>query len=237
MSQKTDYGSAVRGSEAAASASTSRSRTFERGLDLLDLIAAAPGELTVGQLSDRLGTHRAVVHRLLRSLVARRLVVRRPGGRYDLGADLLVLAAQVVPRLRTSAAPELRRLANDLRATAIVSVAEADEAVTIGKVEPEGTSFHVGTHVGLRRPLTVGASGLAILAASPPVDAERPEIAVARERGYAVTRDEVESGAIGIAAPVGTQASVAVVSFGHLDEPAVGARVIESARAIAADLR
>jgi DNA-binding IclR family transcriptional regulator len=59
----------------------------------------------------------------------------------------------------------------------------------------------------------------------------------ARRRGYAVTRGELQAGAVGIAAPVvvdgRAEASVGAVSFTDFDGASVG-RVLEAAARLAA---
>ena len=92
--------------------------------------------------------------------------------------------------------------------------------------------------MGSRHPLDRGASGLAILAARAPRPDERAEVAEARRRGYAVTSGELQSGAVGVAAPVPIEAalevSLGVVALGSLDETAVAPQVLEAAGRVAA---
>ncbi|MBO0690688.1 MAG: IclR family transcriptional regulator, partial [Candidatus Dormibacteraeota bacterium] len=81
-------------------------------------------------------------------------------------------------------------------------------------------------------------SGLAILAARPPRPDERRETSEARRRGYAITSGELQSGAVGIAAPVPIEAalevSLGVVALGSLDELGVAPLVLDAADRVAA---
>ena len=49
-------------------------------------------------------------------------------------------------------------------------------------VEPRGTDMHITYRAGLRHPLDIAASGVAILAGSPPLPGEREAIKIARQR-------------------------------------------------------
>jgi DNA-binding IclR family transcriptional regulator len=211
-------------------------QTLDRGLRLLHLLAAEPSGLTVGELADRLGVHRTIVYRLVGTLARHRLVVRGADGRHRLWTGLVELARSVVPNWRAVAVPELEALAADLGATATLSVAAEDSAVALLVMEPRHTSIHVAYRPGQRHPLTRGASGKAILAGRPPRPGEPAEVTAARRRGYAVTRGEIQAGAVGIAAPVvvdgWAEASVGAVSFTDFDRASTR-RVLEAAERIA----
>ena len=211
-------------------------QTLDRGLRVLHLLAAVPGGLTASELAARLDVHRAIVYRLLGTLGQHRLVVRGTDGRHRLWTGLVELARGVEPNWRTVALPELETLAADLGATAPLSVASEDAAVALLVVEPPRTAIHVAYRPGLRHPLGRGASGKAILSGRPPARRESRDVAEARRRGYAITRGELQAGAVGIAAPIvvdgWAEASVGAVSFTDFSPPA-RRRVLEAARRIA----
>jgi DNA-binding IclR family transcriptional regulator len=213
------------------------SRTLARGLRMLRALAATPAGLSVTELAVELGTHRAGIYRLLAPLLDERLVTRGAGGRYLLGAGLVELASAVRPRLQEVAAAELRALAEEVRATAALTVRDGDDAVVLAVVEPWSTRMHVAYRPGLRHPLDVAASGLAILAGNPPLAGERPEVEQARRRGYAISSGELLPGATGVAAPVAVagqaEASVSAVWVGERDPAGPGALVVRAASAIA----
>ncbi len=218
-------------------------QTLDRGLRILQVLAGAAEGLKVAELAARLGLHRAVVHRLLATLADHRLVARTREGHYRLGTGLVDLAQRVSPGLQAAALPELSRLAEEVGATAFLTVADGDEAVALAAVEPRRTRMHVAYRPGSRHPLDVAASGIAILAGRPPRPGERAAVTEARARGYAVSRGELQPGTVGIAAPVvvggrPAEASVAVVALGEaqLDEAATAPRVVAAAAAIAAAL-
>jgi DNA-binding IclR family transcriptional regulator len=216
-------------------------QTLDRGLRVLELLAAERDPLTVNELAAKLELERTIVYRLVRTLVEHHLVTRDRGGRYSPGLGLLALARRVATELQIVALPELTHLAEEVGATALVAVADGDEVVTLVGVEPQRTPFHVAVRVGFRARIDTGATGIAILAGRPPQPGERPEVSLARARGYAVSHGELHRGMSGVAAPIRIQdrpaeATVCVVTLGDFDETAVAPRVIQAAHAIATAL-
>jgi len=214
------------------------SQTLDRGLRVLELLADASGGMSVAALAGELGVNRTVVYRLLATLEQHGLVRRDGDGRARLGLGVLQLAGRVLPMLRDAALPALRRLAQEVGATAHLSMVDGGEALAVAVVEPSWTDYHVAYRVGSRHDLRRGAAGRAILLGreSGP-DAMEPRAA---ELGYAVSEGELQPGAHGVAAPVlgvpGIEASVGVVALSALDSERVGARVIRAAAEVAAAL-
>lgn len=201
------------------------SQTLERGIRLLELLAGRPDGLTVTAISAELGTHRAGIYRLLKPLEAARLVERKPTGAYTLGVGIISLAAGLRSGLQEVAARELQQLADALSCTCALTMRHGEEAVVALVCEPVVSRMHIAYQRGLRHPLTQAASGLAILSCDQPRDGERQEIRRARRAGYAITRDELFSGASGVAVPIkgadGTAfASISAVWLGDAVEPA-----------------
>ena len=209
------------------------SQTLDRGLRLLQLLAETPGGLTVTGLAAQLGVNRTIVYRLLATLEQHGYARRDGDGRARLGIGVGALAAAVQPLVRVCALPVLRGLAEEVGATAHLTVADGAEALALAVVEPSWTDLHVAYRVGARHPLDRGAAGRAILAAR--AGGPTPE------RPYVVSVGELESGARGVAAPVlgvrPLEASVGVVALGELDVKRVGPLVVRAAAAVAAALR
>lgn len=217
------------------------SQTLERGLRLLRALGADPDGLSVTELAAELDTHRPGVYRLLGPLVAHRLVVRGADQRYTLGLGLLELASAVRSRLQEVAVRELRLLADELQATTALTIRDGDEAVVAAVVEPSGTAMHIAYRPGLRHPVDRAAPGIALLAGGAPQAGERPEVAVARERGWAVTTGELLPGATGVATPVlvqgrETEASISAVWVDPRNPASMAIAVMRAAQAIAAAL-
>ncbi|MEV4536946.1 helix-turn-helix domain-containing protein [Asanoa sp. NPDC049518] len=199
-------------------------QTLDRGLRLLYLVADTPEGLTVTEAAERLGVGRAVVYRLVGSLTSHGLVRRDAAGRLRLGAGVLHLARRAHSLVIEAALPSLRRLAEEVGATAHLTIAEGTEAVALAVVEPTWTAFHVAYRAGSRHPLARGAAGLAILAGR----SGSPD--------PVTTVGELQAGAFGVAAPVlgveGLDASVGVVALGALDLDEVGPQVATAAAAV-----
>lgn len=210
------------------------SQTLDRGLACLDLVAAADQPVSVDAVAEVLGLHRSIVYRLLRTLELRRLVERDPDGDFLPGPYLAVLSRSVRRSLRAAAAPVVANLAEGLQMTAFVVVADGEEAVTIDSVEPRSLNAHVAYRPGTRHPIDRGAPGLALLAAGPVSVGERPEIALARSRGWAHSEAEVIAGMASVAAPIADQGAVAVLwlAGAEVDVDAVGGEIAAAARRI-----
>ncbi|WP_109474277.1 IclR family transcriptional regulator [Ornithinimicrobium cavernae] len=214
------------------SAEPETAQTLDRGLQVLEQLSGAAGHggLTVSELAQALGVGRSVVYRLVTTLVARDYVRRGQDGRFRLGLASSRLAVAVRPALVEAARPVLRALADQLGATAHLTVVEAGstDALAVLVVEPSWTDFHVAYRVGSRHPLTQGAAGRALLAG---------------RRGSAravTTQGELQVGAHGVAAPVtgvpSLEASVGVVSMTPIRERG-GADAVElAAQQVAAAL-
>jgi DNA-binding IclR family transcriptional regulator len=212
----------------------SSSLTLERGLRVLRVLAEHPEGMTVSELADALGTHRAGIYRLLGPHLAERLV-RRADDRYFLGTGLVELASRVRPRLQEVAGPLLQALADELTATAALTVRDGEEgAVVLDVRSPRNADMHITYRPGLRHPVAIAASGIALLAASPPRPSERRVVTQARERGWSHSTGELLPGATGVAAPVPTaDAAVSAVWIGDRDAPVMAQSVMATARALA----
>jgi DNA-binding IclR family transcriptional regulator len=211
--------------------SVETSQTLDRGLRVLELLADTPAGLTVTELGSRLAVNRTVVYRLVATLEGHGLARRSADGRVRLGLAVVPLARRVQPLLRAAAVPPLRRLADEVGATAHLTVADGDEALAVAVVEPSWTDLHVAYRVGSRHPLERGAAGQAILLARSGADTE----------AYVVTSGQLQPGAHGVAAPLlgvpAVEASVGVVALTELDPNVVGPRVVRAAAEVSQSLR
>ncbi|MFD5493752.1 IclR family transcriptional regulator [Streptomyces sp. NPDC001812] len=208
------------------------SQTLDRGLRVLKLLADTDHGLTVTELSHRLGVNRTVVYRLLATLEQHALVRRDLGGRARVGLGVLRLGHQVHPLVREAAMPALRSLAEDIGATAHLTLVDGADALAVAVVEPSWTDYHVAYRAGFRHPLERGAAGKAIISAR----LRRPD-----DPGYTLTHGELEAGACGAAAPLlgvtGVEGSVGVVMLADVVPERVGPRVMDAAREVAEALR
>jgi DNA-binding IclR family transcriptional regulator len=204
---------------------TETAQTLDRGLRLLQLVADAPGGLTVTEAATRLGVGRAVVYRLATTLSEHGMIRRDSAGRLRLGAGVLHLARRAQPLVADAALPALRQLAEQVGATAHLTIAEGGEGLALAVVEPSWTQFHVAYRTGSRHALELGAAGRAILAGRDGTF------------GYVTSSGQLQPGAYGVAAPVpgveGLEASIGVIALSALDPETVGPQVVATAVAVA----
>ena len=178
------------------------SQTLARGLTTLQLVAGTPDGLTVQEIADRVGIHRTIAYRMLLTLTQFHLLTKGPDGRYRSGAGLAALGASYDRSLREKAIPPLRDLADELRTSVSLLIAEGDEQVAIAVVVPHNVSYQLSFNEGSRYPLNRGAAGIALLASGPPRPRERDIVALAREQGWVMTHGEIEPNTYGLAVPV-----------------------------------
>ncbi|HWH25117.1 MAG TPA: helix-turn-helix domain-containing protein [Pseudolysinimonas sp.] len=182
------------------------------------------GPQTIAEIATRLDLSRSVAQRIVVTLHRRALVMRGQDGRYDLGAALIKLAAELPHELAVTARPMVRALAESSGETVVVAVAEGDEAVVVARHTGNAGPLRIEYQIGFRHSLGRGASGLAILAYLSPQrrqklglvvdDSVLDQVAV---KGFAKTESELQDHMVGLAAPIvdgegGVIASLAIVA-------------------------
>jgi DNA-binding IclR family transcriptional regulator len=201
-----------------------RSRIFERGLEILGLIANKRAGVTVDELCEEIRLHRTSVYRYLGALV-REGYVDRKNGKYVLGTKVLELASLFLERLdvRETAHPLLVELAEKLHATVHLAQLAGPEIIYIDKIETH-RSLPLYSRIGKKAPAYCTALGKALLAFIPPerlqlilrqmtfkpytdrtvTDPGRffEELQEVKRTGYAVDKGEHEEGIFCVAAPI-----------------------------------
>jgi DNA-binding IclR family transcriptional regulator len=232
-------------------AAPAHSQTLSRGIRMLEILSEETTALSIAEISARMGVHRSIAYRILRTLEDHGLVARDNAGSIVLGTGLATLARGVARDLQTAALPELTSLANELGTTAFLVVLDRGDCTTLTSVEPRHSRAAVVQRPGTRHALNVGAPGLAIQAilddsqweAISPDQPRRPEVASVRELGFAVSHHEVLPGVTSVAVPLrptqGLQpAAIAVVyPSAQLPPEQVGRSVKEAAHRISEQLR
>ena len=201
--------------------------TIERALSVLDLMAATDSDdLGVTEIARKLGLSKAVVHRVLVTLVARDyLKVDANSRRYSLGPMALALGSAYLERLdlRNLALPRLQELSERTGETATFSLRNGWTRMYVDQVTPD-REIKMSVAIGKTYPLHAGSSSKSFLAFLPIEEQERYlqereltpltdttitdpdklriELAMVRERGYAVSLQERQAGAASIAAPI-----------------------------------
>ena len=196
-------------------------RSLRRGLDVLEAIADAGGEVSLRELSRRLHLAESTVHGLLQTLVLSGHVHRTPERRYALGHALIRLGEASNRKLALQAAPMLRRLAEIAGENTDLAVLEGTDAVYVAQaVVPR--SPRSSREVERRLSASTTAAGRVLLSQLPSAEidlfvrrhlasedrvAPRPDrfltgLARIRAQGYAIETDEVEAGISCLALPV-----------------------------------
>ena len=201
--------------------------TIERALSVLDLMAASDSEdLGVTEVAQKLDLSKAVVHRVLVTLVAHDyLQVDEKSRRYSLGPMALALGSAYLGRLdlRNLALPRLQGLSQRTGETATFSLRNGWTRMYVDQVTPD-REIKMSVAIGKAYPLHAGSSSKSFLAFLPleeqsryieeselaPLtdntitdpDQLRRELAIVRQRGYAVSLQERQAGAASIAAPI-----------------------------------
>jgi len=174
--------------------------------------------LSLTDLAKEVQLPHPTVHRILAQMARERFVIQDEDSRkYTLGplAFELGLAAERQFDIRALCRPILERLAIEAEDTVYLVQRSGNEAVCIDRQEGPSPIRVLTLEVGSRRPLGLGAGGLAILAALPDADMEdvleaimpaiesrwrfpegalRDSIQNARENGYAVIRNRITLG-------------------------------------------
>jgi len=193
--------------------------------DVLLLFTDGPDAWGVSAIARELGLSKAVVHRILQTLVDRRLLVADPATRgYLLGPASAALGARALREsdLRQAAIPVLRRLQHLTGETTTVSALVAGGRVYLDQVAST-KEIKMTVEVGRRFPLYVGSSSTCILAFLPrqqqqavlegPLEPLTPatvtdravlegRLEEIRRVGYAHSDGERQVGAGAVAAPV-----------------------------------
>lgn len=193
----------------------------DRVADVLLLFARSDSPLGVSQIARSLSLSKTVVHRILQSLISRSLLqMAAHNSTYVLGPAAMGLGNRAWSQLdvRSVASPTLRKLRDDTLETTTLSVLVGHQRIYLDQYEsPQEVKMAI--EIGPRFPLHSGASSRSILAYLPQpfidgavcellqvhpetdVDHYLESLALIRTRGYAVSKNERNTGAASIAAP------------------------------------
>jgi DNA-binding IclR family transcriptional regulator len=202
-----------------------RVQSLERGIDILQALAAAPK--TVTEVAAETGLSKGTAFRLLASLSYKQFVVRESSGsRYVLGPGLLPLMGRTRATFGWIGAlgeRPLRELWEQTGETVLVHVRIGAQRVCVEELASAHPIRYVAT-VGAAEPIHIGSAGKMLLACIPeaefevllrklrlervtersPTDPEvlRAQVAEARERGWAMSEGERIAGSGSLSVPV-----------------------------------
>jgi DNA-binding IclR family transcriptional regulator len=240
-------------------------QALDRAIGLLHLLASGGTEgLRLAELQQHSGLTKPTVHRLLGALKGHGFVEQASDTRrYRLGSELAVIgwsAARNVHDLRELCEDDMVALANRSGDTSFLTIRSGSEAVCIDRQSGSYPVKAFTVDVGTRRPLGVGAGGIALLAA---LDEERAEhflaeseqrlaaypnvsakalrraVADARAKGYAFSEGLVLKGVRGLAVTVSNPDDrvVAALSLAAIDDRMAPRRIPELVRLLNAYAR
>jgi DNA-binding IclR family transcriptional regulator len=141
-------------------------QSVERAVQMLGFFTADEPELTLAQLTKRLGTSRATTHRYAMAL--RRVGLLRydsHAGTHSLGPRIVELAATALSGLRIIriAGPHMERLAADLNETVVLSIWDGDSPIVVRVDDNTDRVVHIVVRTGSRLERTTSAQGKVFL--------------------------------------------------------------------------
>ena len=198
-------------------------QSVDRAITILEMLART-GEAGVTEVASELGVHKSTAFRLIGTMEARGVVEQTDvRGKYRLGLGLVRMAGSTAARidLVQVARPVCKVLAAETGETVNIAVLMDSSALYLDQIAGS-SSLQPHNWVGQRIPLHATSNGKALMAHLDPreVDHLLPqleahtsrtvtrraslhrELAEVRERGYAVTVDELEEGLTALAAPI-----------------------------------
>ena len=190
-------------------------QSVHRALDVLEVVAARGGTLTIGEIATLTGIPLPTAHRLLRTLVDRGYMRQAPDRRYALGSRLVPLGASASSMVGAGTERVLARVVDALGETANLAMLDGDRVAYVAQV-PGKHSMRMFTEVGRRVHPHCTAVGKAVLSVAPEdevrtllartglprhtsstiTDVEEflAQLDEVRERGYALDEGEQEVG-------------------------------------------
>jgi IclR family pca regulon transcriptional regulator len=209
---------------------------FARGLSVIEAFGPGHAAMTVADVARRAGLDRAVTRRLLLTLVELGYA-RLSRKRYELTPRVLRVGYSFIASagLGGILKPYLDALSAEIGETVSVSVLDGSDVVFIARSERPGRRMAYVVTMGMRLPALTAAAGRVLLAQrcdgdvealirTTPVQPLTPHtvtdataimaaIRQARRDGYAVNREELEDGVVGIAVPLRGRSGVVVASL------------------------
>lgn len=193
-------------------------RAVGRALEILMAFSESDPELSVSELLKRVDLSRPTLYRLVYTLEEHGFLVSfGEPQRFRLGPSVSRLAHvwKGTLDLKSIAEPVLKRIWHATSETVAMFVPQGNMRLCVEELpSPQPLNFKRG--VGYTERVVRGASGRAILAFMQPTEAVlrsylagsgvdpkklEDELATTRQRGYSVSRNELISGAVAIAAP------------------------------------
>ena len=143
-----------------------RAPALEKGLDVIELLAAEKSPLNLSAISQRLGRSSGELFRMLQVLEFKGFITTADSGSgYVLTNKLFALAMAQTPvrSLVETALPVMRKLSQDIGQSCHIAVASEDQIVVITRIERPG-DLGFSVRIGYRREIARATSGLVLFA-------------------------------------------------------------------------
>jgi DNA-binding IclR family transcriptional regulator len=197
---------AVATAAASSRAGTPLNQSIERAARLLGFFTPERPELTLSELTARLGSSKATAHRYAVALRRAGLLRYEPARHlYTLGPRIVELAATALSGLRIIqiAGPHMERLVSDVNETVVLSIWDGEAPVVMRVEDNTDRIARIVVRTGTRLPI-VSAQGKVFCAfggEAPTVEVRPEEIEAIRAAGIAFN-SQIEQGIRAIATPV-----------------------------------
>ncbi|MBB6447713.1 IclR family transcriptional regulator [Bacillus benzoevorans] len=201
-------------------------QSVDRAADILELFLDGESELSVKDISEKLGLSKSTVHGLIKTLEHRGYLQQNPDDlKYKLGLKLFELGSFIADKLDIVqiARPFIKELVDELRETVHLVVRQQDELVYVAKEEGPQT-LRISSHVGKKAPIHCTGVGKAILAYQNEREVDRilstikmqaftehtitdkeeikKQLQTIKENGYSLEDEEIEFGLACVGAPI-----------------------------------
>ena len=152
-----------------------RLQTLDRGLALLEWVAANPGNATVRQAAEALGVNMTTCYHLVDTLIARGYLVRTGYGHLGVGAALTGLSCAFVDQARPMAllSPVVDELLQRSQESVFLAIWDGDDVILLLFQEGPQHLTVSGFSPGFRGFAHARCSGKAILAFLPATELDR----------------------------------------------------------------
>ena len=245
-----------------ASADNGYVKSILRATELLEVLAAAEGPLSLGELSARLGWAKSTTHGIVSTLTAAALTEQRQSdGRYGLSIRAFELGCAARRSWdMLDAQKHLQHLAMETGESAFLATADGTDTVLLETAMVTG-NYQILSPSGTRKPIYCSSHGKILLAFRPEAEREaiirrlefvkftpatlegaealRAACAEIREQGYCVENGEYRMGLRSVSAPVPDRSGFAKYAVGIVglakEQPASATRKAVSAVLAAAE--
>jgi DNA-binding IclR family transcriptional regulator len=213
---------------------------LEKGLDVLELLAARGAPLTMSQIAAELNRSVSELFRMVDALVHRGYVAQAESGEgFELTNKLFALGVARAPArsLLEHALPEMRKLTRLIGQSCHLAVASDTQMVVVARIEAPGNQGY-SVRVGYHRPIVDSTSGLVLYSFQPeetraewrtrlaPTVSQRvwkafdERAAAARTQKYVRADSDVTRHIVDLSAPImGTDEVAAALTCPYIETP------------------